>query len=93
MTNNRIVSRLLPDPLASLEQAERFSHRDITSDLNPMRAWAEASLIEHALAELVFHRQRGACLHIVNGEQVYAVDWLNERLSRLRAFLRRKVAA
>lgn len=90
-TDTSIHRPLWPDPLATLEDAERFVHVDLET-LDPLRAWAEAHLLEHALAEMVFRRQRGPCLAIVDGAPVYAVTWAHDRLARLRRKLRRSAA-
>ncbi len=87
MTNNRII----PNPVNTWEEAERFHHRDLT-DLDPMRAWSEAHLIEQRIASLTFAGERGTCITVENGEPIYAIDWLQARLSRLRAHLRRAAA-
>ncbi len=92
MTNDSSSMPLIPRPLNSMEQAERFCHEDLNADMDAMRAWSEALLIEYALADLVFRKRRGACLHYGSGGAVYEIDWLQDRLSWLRTFLR-KVAA
>ena len=82
---------MIPDPLDTWEQDERFHHRDL-DQIDPMLAWSEAHLIEQRIASLTLAGEQGRCVTVVNGEPVYAIDWLHDRLARLRSHLRRVAA-
>ena len=93
MTKTKFYRSVTPSPLDTFEQAERFAHRDLESaDLNPARVWAEAELVQQQLAFLLFHKERGRLLILLDGRCIHEDEWLRDRLQRLRAILRRRAA-
>jgi hypothetical protein len=89
--STRRIPDLIPHPIDTLEQAERFRHRDIAT-LDPIRAWAECELLERRLAMLTYRRDRPRTWFSSTGEPTTETAWIQERVARLRAFLRRRAA-
>ena len=93
MTSDSASMPLIPDPLKSWEQGERFHHRDLV-DMEADVAWAEAHLVTSEIARRTYFRQRNDVIYGGGGLDGYVttLDWLHERLAQLNALLRRKAA-
>jgi hypothetical protein len=87
---------LVPDCFGSEENHQRANHLDIGA-MDARRAWAEIKLLESDLAARIFRGARER-MHVVSvemvgdqgrarHESVPVVDWIEERLRRLRAHL------
>ncbi len=83
--------RLLPRPFDTLEDADRFEHRDLVGAPGREALAAEARLVEHRLDRLTYCGDRGQFLACRCGHLVFEAEWLAERLARLRAILRRAI--
>jgi hypothetical protein len=89
----RLAHRNLAPDLMFEEGGQRFSHRDLESpDQNVNAVWAEAEQIQQRLSWLIFQKQRGELIAVIDSRCVNEADWYPERLSRLRAILRKRAA-
>jgi len=82
--------RLIPSPIDTFEDQERFHHRDVPG-LTSLQLWAEALRAEDALSKRVFQRRR---LRIVAVDPLIGtvsdLEWIRARITRLRRELRRR---
>jgi hypothetical protein len=85
-TNERISQRhVIPDPAQSLDQYERFVHKDL-DHLTPLEAWAERERLVAWLADAVFQKRRPKAIYVLhNGDVVADQDWVQDRLTRLQS--------
>lgn len=74
---------LLPDESTEVGH-DRLHHHDLAA-LTPEQRWAEARLIEAALAAAIFTRQRSRILYVSAIGPVTDHEWLRERFARLRS--------
>jgi hypothetical protein len=77
--------RIIPNPIDSEEQADRWRHRDLERPRDARLVWAERHLVDHALAVRVWRRRRRIVFIEADGRPVDDVVWLEERSRRLRA--------
>ena len=91
MSRRKISRPLIPNPSNTLDDHERFTHRDV-GRLDPRQVAAEITLLELRCAELLFNADHGAFITVVDGECVYESDWIVDRLRRLRTRTTRRAA-
>ena len=86
--------RLVPHPVDTLEDAERFMHRDLESAASDALS-AEHRLIDHELARRSFRQFPRPRIVVARAGGGFTDDvtWLKERLARLTTELRRRRGA
>ena len=87
----RIPRRLIPNPLRTYEECERYQHRDI-GNLTPTQAWAERELLGARLASLIFEGEDGRLVSVDHGTTIYESQWIQERLKHLARRVDRRAA-
>ena len=82
----------IPDPIASDESFAMFCHRDIPQ-LDARQIWAERLQVEHELARRIAAHLRPRIVFVdPHDGPIDDLDWLSERVRRLRTEERRRRA-
>jgi hypothetical protein len=84
--HRKASSRVLPDRLRSFEDDQRYHHHDL-KHRTPAQLWAEALILQHALARLVFLDARPLLMDHETGQTDQR--WLRDRIGRIKTALKK----
>lgn len=81
-------STVCPD-LGTMEGDERFHHRDLAKNDDPLLLWGEELVIRNRLAQLVYGRSKGQLIQVADDLLIHERQWYQERLTKLHLARRR----